>query len=750
MTLNRALIQGYPNAAAAQSRLFANWLSYIEAPRIGIGYAHSIDRGTTWVGQVGFPITDSDPVVTVPSASCLDLVGGTHIVTGGGPVQYFRGAGGTPVTWSAPTVSLPLVPRYYGHFGTAMACAGTGEFVYVASTEAYDPADDLAYVSFSRSLDNGNTWDLPMHVSNATGLGPSLVVGGDGTVYLSSLEIASSQVLFRQSTDRGATFGTSIVAATTLDNLGTPPFGWGRDYGFDGTLYYPGYRKENLAPNFPALAVDRSNRPTRDNLYLVWAEYAEGTISPATVTVASSSTNDSFDTARLLPLDCDATGSMPDIHVSNRARFLAFDGVAGQTVWIDGTASPSQHAYLLFWEMPDGSRPFAYSAYLTSPDPAFGRTAPIILSLPYTGRYYLRLDPPNGGSVSFRFRVRTYVPTTSSASRDMRDIVLVRSTDGGQTWSGKVRVNHDPPGADQHQPNVAVDDEGHVYVAWYDRRGIPAGDSVHAYAAVSVDGGLSFGSDLKLSSRPSGWSGIAAPQFELFPGELIGDRIAIAAGDNYGLVAWADLRNWPARSDIYAARIVDSPTAVNAVSDLDAVAVADGVRLSWHLNDPRGITGMRIHRSEAGGPESPVGGEIPATAQAGRLEFLDASAEPGRSYSYRLQIRSGAQVDWLGPVAVDTPLRISSLAWRAAWPNPFGRSTSITLAVPRPADGVVRVYDVQGKEVRTLAEGRFEPGERTLAWDGRDAAGNATAPGIYFLSAQVGDEQARLRLARVQ
>ncbi len=26
----------------------------------------------------------------------------------------------------------------------------------------------------------------------------------------------------------------------------------------------------------------------------------------------------------------------------------------------------------------------------------------------------------------------------------------------------------------------------------------------------------------------------------------------------------------------------------------------------------------------------------------------------------------------------------------------------------------------------------------------------ATAPGIYFLSAQVGDEQARLRLARVQ
>ncbi len=586
-------------------------------------------------------------------------------------------------------------------------------------------------------------------LSNPACMGPSIAVDAGGVIHVAYVDYLLGAVLTRRSVDGGVTFGLTNNAGMVFDNFGALPFGWGRSGRNQPPLAYPTFRKSDLAPNFPALAVDRSNGPTRGNLYLVWAEYAEGTISPATVNLGVGNGNTSFATALLAPLNCNVGGSMPDIHVSSTARYIAFDGAAGQTVWMDGTASPNQHAYYLFWEMPGGSRPFAYAAYLTSPDPAFGRTAPIILTLPYTGRYYLRLDPPNGSSLSFSFRLRTYEPSATSVSRDMRDIVLVRSTDGGQTWSGKVRVNHDPPGADQHQPNVAVDDQGNVYVAWYDRRGVPAGDSVHAYAAVSVDGGVSFGSDLKLSSRPSGWKGVAEPQFELFPGELIGDRIAIAAGDNYGLVAWADLRNWPTRSDIYAARIVDVPTAVNAVSDFAAEAVADGVRLSWHLNDPRGIAGMRIHRSESGGPESPVSDEIPATAQAGRLEFLDASAEPGRAYSYRLQIRSGTQVEWLGPVAVDTPLRISSLSWRAAWPNPFAQRTLVKLAVPRPADGSIRVYDVQGKAVRTLAEGRFEPGERTVEWDGRDAAGGLAAPGLYFVAAEVGGERARLRIARV-
>ena len=66
------------------------------------------------------------------------------------------------------------------------------------------------------------------------------------------------------------------------------------------------------------------------------------------------------------------------------------------------------------------------------------------------------------------------------------------------------------------------------------------------------------------------------------------------------------------------------------------------------------------------------------------------------------------------------------------------------------AEGVVRVYNVQGKSVRTLAEGRFEAGIRVLEWDGRDGSGAAAQPGLYFGAAAVGGEQARVRVARVR
>ena len=96
------------------------------------------------------------------------------------------------------------------------------------------------------------------------------------------------------------------------------------------------------------------------------------------------------------------------------------------------------------------------------------------------------------------------------------------------------------------------------------------------------------------------------------------------------------------------------------------------------------------------------------------------------------------------------PTAIRTLAWRGARPNPFAAATELKLAVPARAEGAVRVYDVQGHEVRTLRAGRFEPGELSLAWDGRDARGSAVSPGVYFLAARVGAASVRMKLARVR
>jgi hypothetical protein len=636
-----------------------------------------------------------------------------------------------------------------------MAVAGDASLGAVYHVFARQLRNYQNTIRFTRSLDNGTTWSVPAVLSSPNCNGSSMVVGADGTLYVTWVDYALGQVLLRKSTDHGATFSPPGAVADMFDNLNAWAAGWRPTV---GERFYPYYREgvpsRVSAPNFPALAIDRSNGPTRGWLYLTWADCAEGTPTLAPTTVYDTEPNNSIAGAQSVPLDCEIGGysdNCCDATVQD-VDYYTFDGVAGETIVFDGTCSSSStHGFGLYELLPTGERlPLASVPLPGSVALAAGAHGkPAIITLPRTGRYLISLGGgADGWSYTLRLRRLNIAPT--SLARDMRDIVLVRSTDGGATWSPKARVNHDGPGADQHQPNVAVDGQGRIYVAWYDGRGTLLGNTVNAYASVSTDGGTTFGPDLKLSSVASEWIRPSSEQFPdwTFPGNMIGDRIALTAGDDYGMAAWTDLRNFPVAS-VYGARIVDIPTAVLAVSDLTAEPLAEGVHLRWRVNDSRGLSAIEVLRAGESTPEA-VLGSVPNAGIEGELEYLDATAGPGRRYAYRLAVRVGGTTQYLGPVSVETLARIDALAWRAAGPNPFDRQTAVELAVPRSETGVVRVYDIQGKIVRTLRDGRFEAGVQRLEWDGRDASGADSPPGLYFVAAQVGPESTRTKLTRIR
>jgi flagellar hook assembly protein FlgD len=48
---------------------------------------------------------------------------------------------------------------------------------------------------------------------------------------------------------------------------------------------------------------------------------------------------------------------------------------------------------------------------------------------------------------------------------------------------------------------------------------------------------------------------------------------------------------------------------------------------------------------------------------------------------------------------------------------------------------VVRVFDVEGREVALLHDAAREAGPHVIFWDGRRAAGGLANPGVYFLRA---------------
>jgi hypothetical protein len=61
-------------------------------------------------------------------------------------------------------------------------------------------------------------------------------------------------------------------------------------------------------------------------------------------------------------------------------------------------------------------------------------------------------------------------------------------------------------------------------------------------------------------------------------------------------------------------------------------------------------------------------------------------------------------------------------------------ASSVRLGVARTERIRVRIYDVTGRLVRTLADRVFPPGEHTLTWDGSDDDGRKVPRGVFFVS----------------
>jgi hypothetical protein len=65
-------------------------------------------------------------------------------------------------------------------------------------------------------------------------------------------------------------------------------------------------------------------------------------------------------------------------------------------------------------------------------------------------------------------------------------------------------------------------------------------------------------------------------------------------------------------------------------------------------------------------------------------------------------------------------------------PNPFSNHTAIRYSVPHPLDVNIAVYDLAGRLVTTLVNGRQTVGWHSVTWNRTDGAGSRVASGVYF------------------
>jgi len=84
------------------------------------------------------------------------------------------------------------------------------------------------------------------------------------------------------------------------------------------------------------------------------------------------------------------------------------------------------------------------------------------------------------------------------------------------------------------------------------------------------------------------------------------------------------------------------------------------------------------------------------------------------------------------------------------YPNPFNPSTQIKFNLIKSDVVVLKIYDVLGKEIRTLVNEKMNAGEKITVWDGLDNSGKSVASGSYFvkLETSAGVESKKMTLLK--
>jgi len=74
----------------------------------------------------------------------------------------------------------------------------------------------------------------------------------------------------------------------------------------------------------------------------------------------------------------------------------------------------------------------------------------------------------------------------------------------------------------------------------------------------------------------------------------------------------------------------------------------------------------------------------------------------------------------------------SEIVLHSAYPNPFNPVTSIRYNLPQAGLVNLKIFDLMGKEIRTLTAGFEYAGEKSTIWDAKDNQGNLVSSGVYI------------------
>ncbi|MCX5800000.1 MAG: hypothetical protein NTX17_01225 [Candidatus Eisenbacteria bacterium] len=215
----------------------------------------------------------------------------------------------------------------------------------------------------------------------------------------------------------------------------------------------------------------------------------------------------------------------------------------------------------------------------------------------------------------------------------------------------------------------------------------------------------------------------------------------LAPGNTYYFILRTadEVPNWSFFSNIAVVTTAASPdtntpgdeTPPPPVAGLTATTVAGGIMLTWSQSSAADVEGYLIYRSYSQYEYEAITAELVYATT-----YLDKDVIAGLSYSYSVTaVDNSGNESALAEATSATAPSVPPVATRLLAPFPDPCLSEVVLRYEIADDeilGTIRIFDIHGRLVRGLSEGRMEPGQYAVIWDLKTDNGERVAPGIYF------------------
>ena len=187
------------------------------------------------------------------------------------------------------------------------------------------------------------------------------------------------------------------------------------------------------------------------------------------------------------------------------------------------------------------------------------------------GQVFLAVDRSGTSTNNNVYMLASVQP---SGFTDGSDVMFVRSTNGGITFSAPRRINDDPANHSKWHwfGALSVAPSGRIDVVWYDTRNAPDNITSQLFYSYSIDGGNTWSPNVAVSNPFNPFIGYPN-QFKL------GDYITVVSDDENANVAYAATFN--GEEDIYYVRIRPSATLIQ--TSLGNISTRSFVQTGEHV-----------------------------------------------------------------------------------------------------------------------------------------------------------------------